>query len=875
MVGEYGSLNLHYENLPLSTGGKAPPAGRQLQLSVRALGGVQLYLREARAAKEKKVLKMGWRRTEPPSSIRSQSVGRTDLDLRRKLRALRSSSDDSVWVALVEKEEGEDDNWIEDFLQAEYLRDNLKTPKARIAVLDSDPETASLQLERLPATDTLYLFPDTTTLSRQINAIETLENNPLPHHLPLLKMFQDRQRVVWDVPAPESPARWFVLTDEQLEGVERQRRFVSLALGTPDFVFLEGPPGSGKTVSICELIAQEASRGHRVLLCASTHVAVDNVLEKLIERGLTESEVIAVRVGDSKNVAEPARPFQIENLRRTERERLIKGLEERRQLSDAQEIFLKALRGDRGEEVIERLILDCANLVCGTTLGIQRHPDIRGSNPRRSPLPLFDVMIIDEVSKTTLSEFLVPALWARKWVLVGDIRQLSPYVEEESVQANLAGLVDPADARACRPLTEAVQTSILMAESDPARRRHVLEHAESLGYPSVLVEELPENLDERSLVEILGAQVIILDPGLIQAWTRYLPADLLNTTGIPLPLHDRRRAASGRHSKGRSSSEYEDSSWEYEVAWRLERMYELRSTPAAAASYQTQIDVLIPRWLSEWEQSQLREKIERVKQIAFPSALETFRRGMGTKGTVPDSSLALGLTEEIFDNRSVSLAYQHRMHPEISKFPREEVYEGKLLKDSSRMLEARRWEFPRYSTRVRWMNVEGKRFSRANENLEEADLISEELEHFRRWSRSHPRSTVDAEVSWEAAVLTFYRPQEATLRGRLQRQFGQPTRWQRFEDRTAHLKVVLATVDRFQGQEADIVFLSFVRTRGIGFLDNPNRLNVALTRARYQLVLVGNHRLFAERIRSERGALLRKLARSTPPDLTWTERSIR
>ena len=45
-----------------------------------------------------------------------------------------------------------------------------------------------------------------------------------------------------------------------------------------------GPPGSGKTTAICELVLQLAKQGKRALLCASTHVAVDNVLERILNR---------------------------------------------------------------------------------------------------------------------------------------------------------------------------------------------------------------------------------------------------------------------------------------------------------------------------------------------------------------------------------------------------------------------------------------------------------------------------------------------------------------------------------------------------------------------------------------------------------------
>lgn len=61
-----------------------------------------------------------------------------------------------------------------------------------------------------------------------------------------------------------------------------------------------------------------------------------------------------------------------------------------------------------------------------------------------------------------------------------------------------------------------------------------------------------------------------------------------------------------------------------------------------------------------------------------------------------------------------------------------------------------------------------------------------------------------------------------------------------------NVELTCGTVDRFQGREADLVLLSMRNTRRVGFLDSRNRLNVAVTRARQQLVIVGNAANFAE-----------------------------
>lgn len=52
--------------------------------------------------------------------------------------------------------------------------------------------------------------------------------------------------------------------------------------------------------------------------------------------------------------------------------------------------------------------------------------------------------------------------------------------------------------------------------------------------------------------------------------------------------------------------------------------------------------------------------------------------------------------------------------------------------------------------------------------------------------------------------------------------------------------VQVSTVDAFQGAEKEIIILSCVRTRQVGFIDSEKRMNVALTRGRRHLLIVGN-----------------------------------
>ena len=83
--------------------------------------------------------------------------------------------------------------------------------------------------------------------------------------------------------------------------------------------------------------------------------------------------------------------------------------------------------------------------------------------------------------------------------------------------------------------------------------------------------------------------------------------------------------------------------------------------------------------------------------------------------------------------------------------------------------------------------------------------------------------------------------------------------------------VEVGIVEAFQGREKDYIILSCVRSnehQEIGFLDDPGRLNVALTRAKYGIVIIGNPKVLNE------VCDLRSHALTSPPVLTSTLASV-
>ncbi|KAJ2667707.1 hypothetical protein GGI25_006528, partial [Coemansia spiralis] len=80
-------------------------------------------------------------------------------------------------------------------------------------------------------------------------------------------------------------------------------------------------------------------------------------------------------------------------------------------------------------------------------------------------------------------------------------------------------------------------------------------------------------------------------------------------------------------------------------------------------------------------------------------------------------------------------------------------------------------------------------------------------------------------------IIALYKTQADMLQEQLASFLGQRSR------------VQVSTVDAYQGSEREIIIVSCVRTDKIGFISNPNRVNVALSRARSHCMILGNHRL--------------------------------
>ncbi|GMM39894.1 putative DNA/RNA helicase [Hanseniaspora uvarum] len=214
------------------------------------------------------------------------------------------------------------------------------------------------------------------------------------------------------------------------------------------------------------------------------------------------------------------------------------------------------------------------------------------------------------------------------------------------------------------------------------------------------------------------------------------------------------------------------------------------------------------------------------------------------------------------------LDVQYRMHPEISKFPSKQFYKSKL-KDGPNMdtMNYKPWfKDPIFKPYNFFSVVDGRESKSAAMSLSntiEAEFVVKLVETLlNRYSNEYEKG-IDGKMKKisfknQIGVVSPYKEQVRLIRNLFERKFGS----------MISQTVAVETVDSFQGQEKAIMIFSCVRSSdtstSIGFLKDYRRLNVALTRGKSNMWIVGNSnmlikdKLWGSLIRDaeERGAVV-------------------
>ncbi len=606
------------------------------------------------------------------------------------------------------------------------------------------------RIEDWPEEGIIFLEGDMASNRRKMQAVNLLIGRKDPTYSKLADLLIRP----WGLPPAEVLPRSYFHPNisHALEVSKGQAEAIDLALSSDDISLIHGPPGTGKTTVIVEIIRHMVANGKRVLMVAPTHVAVDNVLERVAH----EKGVVAVRVGGRKYMPDHLRKYRLQERVMELKDTLPSfnlGKGKDKELESIQKEFLTRMESNE-RRYFENLVLDQANLVCGTTIGIARFYEKSTKNPVN-----FDMLIIDEASKATVMEFLVPAVRARRWVLVGDHRQLPPYVNDQELR--------------------------------------------------IYVQRYFENLEEEN-----------------------------------------GESSSSGSSRNRSS-EFDERT--EELVGHLRRFHEELHA------------------LSEGQTDQHWNKIVELLQYdkkAIQSVEEMVNLALG--------SCFHYFLQRLDDSRNAVLTYQHRMPSILANFLDENIYMG-LLKTSTdaathgfTLPKVKSLGLPKITEPLVFVSTENYPNPhdspgrwKGYRNSAEADSIAEIISAL---------ITMDAEKlgftdenPMTIGVITYYADQSREINNQLRlMEELVPERGWRYSVPNKPIKVRVSIVDRFQGQEQDIVLLSLTRSNpkgNIGFLKNLQRINVSLSRAKHNLIVIGNHRFFLKLRKREHPIILQELAK--------------
>ncbi|MBB6401438.1 putative DNA helicase [Methanococcus maripaludis] len=252
---------------------------------------------------------------------------------------------------------------------------------------------------------------------------------------------------------------------------EYQKEAVLEALSARDLYLIHGPPGTGKTSTISEVILQEALRKNKVIATADSNIAVDNILSNISKH---ESFKI-VRIGHPSRISKKLMKYSLQNKitehpnystlvkLKTELQKnydLRKNFQRpdpkwRRGMSNDDIIIFSKLNKDiRGipKETIKQMAdwVICSENIAKTKENVQKFEKkliddiistsdvVVATNSMAGSEILedykFDVCVIDEGSQSTEPSSLIPIVRSRKLIIAGDHKQLPPTVLSDELE---------------------------------------------------------------------------------------------------------------------------------------------------------------------------------------------------------------------------------------------------------------------------------------------------------------------------------------------------------------------------------------------------------------------------------------------------------
>jgi len=587
---------------------------------------------------------------------------------------------------------------------------------------------------------------------------------------------------------------------------ESQKEVVRSALSMQDFLLVQGPPGTGKTTFITEVILQTLQQNpeSRILLSSQTHVALDNALERIQNKN---PSLKLIRIGNHERVSEGVQTLLLdEQMGKWREDALLKGRN-----------FLADWSANNGisQTDLEKAVLfqELKSIVLSLeTLRVEL--DGR-KQEREENFPLTyvtdDVKIKERKASRKPEKIKLESLRAE----LEKRKSTSQSLNTKGFQGKQRRTIPAAQQEEFNRLEEEIeeleQKAKALRNEQKQKAKRIQEIAqiksdELLKLTSIELEDRSKSLiDPNAPNAKLLQQLINLQTEWFDQFGRN---DRFND-----PLIKRSQVVAGTCigiTKAIHDAEFD-------------------LCIVDEASKATATEVLVPmsrskRWLLVGDPKQLPPfQNEASRDTEFLEQYELTPDDV--QETLFDRFLRI-----LPDGCQKMLATQHRMTEPIGKLISTCFYDGKLESNGPEVDRVLSRVLSRPVTWLTTSKLPNSREQSANSSFNNACEVTVIFQCLKELNQA----ATEAQKNYTVAVLSGYAAQLKLLNRSLD---GKQSALQA-------LTIECNTVDAFQGREADIVIYSVTRSNKdgkIGFLRDEARLNVALSRGRVGLLIVGDH----------------------------------
>lgn len=315
----------------------------------------------------------------------------------------------------------------------------------------------------------VYNGDTTLTINRMKETMTRLQKSQESDYTPFIRVLFGQgtpSPVTNDLSEVIKEAEWISpgLNDSQKEAI----RF---ALASREIALIHGPPGTGKSSSVIELILQMIKRGQRLLVCGPSNISVDNIVERLAPH-----KVPMVRLGHPARLLPSVLNHSLEVLTKTSEAAAI--VQDVRKEMDTKQASIRKTRNGKERRAIyadlkelrkeyrerERNCVD--NLIKGSKVVLGT---LHGAGSFHLKSEQFDAVIIDEASQALEAQCWIPLVTARKVVLAGDHLQLPPTIK--SINANSTAAQSRTSAKESKMSLETTLFDRLLKIHGPSIKR--------------------------------------------------------------------------------------------------------------------------------------------------------------------------------------------------------------------------------------------------------------------------------------------------------------------------------------------------------------------------------------------------------------------